>query len=172
MGAAARKGEPPAETGAEEPRELRRQHVGDARSSALVEAEHRQRAGGDDALERRAAAAGAGAARGALDGGVARAVGDRPAVDGAEADQPPIAERAFLFAGNAGVDQTSELDLAAGIEQQIESLARGEEAALVLALDALATAELGRDPAQALELRRRIELPRRATGREHGNRGC
>jgi hypothetical protein len=67
------------------------------------------------------------------------------------------------------MDQSSELDLAARIEQPIEALARREEAARVLALDALRTAQAGRDAAQALELPNGIE-PRRATRRQHGNR--
>ena len=120
---------------------------------ALHQADPGQPRVGDDALEGPAAPHRSRPARGALDRRVAGRVGDPAAVDPAEAQQLAVAHRAVLFAGHAGVDQRAEGHVRPRVEQQVHTLARRQEAAIVLALHALGTAQARRGRAAPGELR-------------------
>ncbi len=96
------------------------------------------------------------AERAAEDGEVLREDEDLPAVDRAVAGDDAVAgDRCLLHAevGAAVRDEPVELDERARVEQQIDPLARGELAGLVLALDASAPPASSARSVELVELR-------------------
>ena len=81
-----------------------------------------------------------------------------PPVDGAVAGDDAVAEDLLLVHAEVGAavgDELVELDEAARVEQQVDALARGQLAGLVLALDALGAAAGRRLPLQRLQAAKR-----------------
>ena len=81
--------------------------------------------------------------RAAEDGEVLREDEDLAAVDGAVAGDHAVAEDLLLLHAEVGAavgDEAVELDEGARVEQQVDALARGELAGLVLLVDALLAA--------------------------------
>ena len=99
--------------------------------------------------------------RAAEDGEVLREHEDLAAVDEPVAGDDAVAEDLLLLHAEVGAavrDEAVELDEAAGVEQEVDALARGQLAGLVLLLDAgLAAAEerLRVQVVEALHVRRR-----------------